>query len=198
MAGRYLETMFTADVLAAQRKAYGAAQAVRGTPERDPLGAAEQEFIAARDSFFLATVNRDGWPYIQHRGGPAGFLRTPDAQTVAFADLRGNRQLLSTGNVAANDRVALFLIDYPARQRLKLIGHARVVDAEADPELAARVAVDGMRGKVERVFVIDVVSHDWNCPSGITPRFTAAEVDEAVAPLRARLAELEAQLAAKR
>lgn len=199
MAGRYLETMFTDDVKRAQQRAYGESQEVSGTPSRDPLGPAEVEFLAARDSFYLATVNADAWPYVQHRGGPVGFVKVLDARTLAFADLRGNRQLLSTGHIASNDRCALFFMDYVARRRLKVMGHARIVDARDDPALADQLApTAALRPRVERLFLIDVVSYDWNCPAYITPRFTAAEVDEAVAPLRARLAELEAQLAARR
>lgn len=194
MAGRYLETMITTDVLKAQEHAYGESQEVRGTPTRDALGPSEAAFLAARDSFFMATVNADGWPYLQHRGGPAGFLKQLDEHTVAFADLRGNGQLLSTGNVAGNDRVALFLIDYPSRTRLKLMGRARVVDARDDAALADRLApTPALRTKVERCFVIDVLSFDWNCPAWITPRWTRTEVEELVAPLRARIAELEAR-----
>jgi uncharacterized protein len=195
MALRYLETMLTPDVLAAEARAYGAAAPVGGAPDRDALGPDETAFVAERDSFYMGTVSADGWPYVQHRGGPPGFLRVLDAHTLAFADLRGNRQLLSTGNVAREARVALFLMDYPGRRRLKFIGRARVVDAADDPALADRVAPPALRKKVERVWTIDVVGFDWNCPAYITPRFTASEVEEALAPLRARIAELESQAA---
>ena len=195
MAGRYLETMFTADVLAAQRKAYGAAQEVHGTPERDPLGAAEQEFIATRDSFFLATVNRDGWPYVQHRGGPAGFLTVPSPRELLFADYGGNRQLISVGSLAHDPRVCLFLMDYPARTRLKILGVAEVMDAREHPGLvAASAPVGGHGAAVERVVRVGVQSFDWNCPKFITERYTAEEVEAVVGPLRARVAELEGRL----
>lgn len=152
------------------------------------------EFIAAQTSVFLATANAQGQPYIQHRGGPPGFLRVVDAHTIAFADLRGNRQLISRGNLAGNDRVALILMDYPRRSRLKLIGHARVVARdEASPAVLA--ALDPkLAQRAERIVVIDVVGFDWNCPQHITPRFTEAEVEAYVAPLHARIAELEARL----
>ena len=197
MTDRYLETMFTKDVLKAQQEAYGRSQAPGGDPDgaahRDALGPDEAEFIGARDSFYLGTVSSDGWPYIQHRGGPLGFLQVLDARTLAFADLRGNHQLLSTGNVAGDDRVSLFLMDYPGRRRLKILGHARTVRASDDPTLTAKIAVPASHAaKVERYFLIDVVAFDWNCPKYITPRFTADEVEELVAPLRARIAELEA------
>ena len=164
----------------------------------DPLGADEQAFIAERDSFYMATVTSDGWPYVQHRGGPAGFLKVLDPQTLGFADLKGNRQLLSTGNVAASDRVSLFLMDYPRRERLKLLGRARVLDARQNHDLADQLSpAPSLRGKVERLFLIDVISFDWNCPQHITPRYTEAEVEEAVAPLKRRIAELEAKLRGK-
>ncbi len=197
MTDHYLETMFTKNVLKAQAEAYGRSQAVGGDSKdaahRDPLGPDEAEFVGARDSFYIGTVTSDGWPYIQHRGGPLGFLQVLDARTLAFADLRGNHQLLSTGNLMSDDRVSLFLMDYPGRRRLKILGHARTVLAANDPTLAAKISVPASHaGKVERYFVIDVVAYDWNCPKYITPRFTADEVEELVAPLRARIAELEA------
>lgn len=198
MAERFLETYLTPAVQAAQRAAYGRALVVQGAPERDPLGPDEAGFIAARDSFYVASVSADGWPYVQHRGGPPGFLTLLDPHTLAFADLRGNRQLITTGNLAGDDRVALFLMDYPARTRLKLNGRARVVAAADDPALAARLTPPGPsipRRHVERLVVIDVLSFDWNCPAWITPRFTAAEVEEVVGPLRTRVAELERLLA---
>lgn len=195
MTARYLETFVTPPVQDAQRQAYGRALQIEGAPPRDPLGPDEIAFVGARDSFYLATVNPDGWPYLQHRGGPAGFLRVLDAHTLGFADLRGNRQLLTTGHLRADDRVALFLMDYPARRRLKLAGHARTLLAGDEPELAARLAPPGLVTKVERLMLIDVLAFDWNCPAYITPRYTVAEVEEAAAPLHARIAELEAALA---
>ena len=194
MAGRYLETYFTPRVLAAQRQYFGRSQNVPPQPERDPLTDEEHVFIGARDSFYLATISENGWPYVQHRGGPAGFLRVVSPTQLAFADYQGNRQMLTTGNLAANARVALFLMDYPRRERLKILGHARTEDARAHPELVAQLAEPEARGIVERLFFIEVLSFDWNCPKYITPRYTAAEVEEAVAPLKERIAELEAQL----
>lgn len=197
MAKGYLQTMLTPSVLAAQRHYFGKSQAADGTPVLDALTEDEAEFIAARDSFYLASVTETGWPYVQHRGGRPGFLHVLGPRALAFADYHGNRQLLTTGNVAARDRVALFLMDYPHRTRLKILGHARVEDAREHPELVARLAEPAARASVERLFFIDVVSFDWNCPKYITPRFTAAEVEKAVAPLHARIAELEAALKAR-
>jgi predicted pyridoxine 5'-phosphate oxidase superfamily flavin-nucleotide-binding protein len=197
MAGKFLELAFTPNVLAAQSKYFGRAQHIPPQPERDALTDDEAQFISSRDSFYMATVSETGWPYMQHRGGKPGFLRVISPTQLGFADYKGNRQMLSTGNLAANDRVCLFLMDYPQRARLKILGHARVVDSREQPELVAQFAEPDTRGIVERIFLIEVVSFDWNCPKYITPRYTAAEVEEAVAPLRSRIAELEAQLETK-
>ena len=198
MAGQYLETYFTPDVLAAQSRYYGRSQVIPLQPERDPLSAEEIEFIARRDSFYMATVTSDGWPYVQHRGGPPGFLKVIDPQTLGFADFKGNRQLLSTGNLAACDRVSLFLMDYPRRERLKILGQARVLDAGEHRDLAEKLTpAPELRAKVERLFLITVISFDWNCAQYITPRYSEAEVREAVAALQQRVGELEAALRQK-
>ena len=198
MAHHFIHTAFTPDVLLAQEAYYGRSQKIPPAPGPDEMGAQEEVFIQRRDSFYVASVNADGWPYLQHRGGPRGFLKFLDAHTLGFADLAGNRQLLTTGNVAANDRVALFLMDYARRERLKLIGHAEVISAKENPVLAAELAPEGVPVRlVERMFRIRVTGFDWNCPKYITPRFTAEEIERAAAPLRSRIAELEAQLNAK-
>jgi predicted pyridoxine 5'-phosphate oxidase superfamily flavin-nucleotide-binding protein len=197
MAGKFLELAFTPAVLAAQKNYFGRAQQITPQPERDPLTSDEVQFIQSRDSFYMATVTETGWPYMQHRGGQPGFLRVVSPTQLAFADYKGNRQMLSTGNIAANNRVCLFLMDYPQRTRLKILGHTRIEDARQHPELVAQLAEPETRGIVERLFFIEVVSFDWNCPKYITPRFTEEEVRAAVAPLRQRIAELEAQLKAR-
>jgi len=184
----------TESVCRAQKRYYGHAAQITDAQERDPLGEGEAEFIAARDSFYLGTVSENGWPYIQHRGGPAGFLRVLNPTTLVFADYKGNRQLLSTGNVSVNDRVSLFLMDYKNRERLKILGHARVEDVRLHSEFVVQVSDANMRSSVERLVFIDVVSFDWNCPKYITPRYSVAEVEELAGPLRERIVELEAQL----
>lgn len=194
MAERFMQTMLTPSVLAAQEHYFGNSQHIAGAPQRDALTDDEQQFIQSRDSFYLATVTETGWPYLQHRGGAPGFLRIVNPTQLAFADYKGNRQLLSTGNLAANDRVCLFLMDYPNRTRLKILGHARVEDARQHPELVAQFAEPAAQRIVERIFFIEIISFDWNCPKYITPRYTAAEVEVAIAPLRQRIAELEAQI----
>ena len=194
MAGQYLQTYFTPQVLAAQKYHYGTTQRISPQPEQDVLTEDEIGFIATRDSFYLATVTSNGWPYIQHRGGAPGFLKVVGQNQLAFADYQGNRQLLSTGNLAENDRVAMFLMDYPRRARLKIMGHARVLDARKHPELTRQLADPTAKIIVERIFQIKVLSFDWNCPQHITPRYTEAEVREAIEPLHRRITELEAQL----
>ena len=165
----------------------------KGHREFNGFTAAEIAFIAARDSFYVASVSETGWPYVQHRGGPTGFLRVIDDKTLAFADFRGNRQYISLGNINANDRVALFLMDYPNRRRLKIYARAEVRDLAADPALAEQLMTPGYRAKLERAFVLHLQAFDWNCSQHITPRFTEAEIDEALAPVRARIAQLEAE-----
>jgi predicted pyridoxine 5'-phosphate oxidase superfamily flavin-nucleotide-binding protein len=191
MAEKFLEIAFTEAICQAQEHYYGAARRRHGAMERDALTEDEIRFIRSRDSFYLATVNASGWPYVQHRGGKPGFLHVVNPATLAFADYKGNRQLLSTGNLATNDRVCLFLMDYPQRTRLKILGHARVEDARPHPELVAQFAAPDVHRVVERVFFIEVVSFDWNCPKYITPRYTVAEIETLVEPLKKRIAELE-------
>lgn len=178
------EIAFTAHVKAEQ-DAQGSREMYDGMVARPaPAGFGEREaaFIAMRDSFYMATVSEDGWPYIQHRGGPRGFLRLLSATQLGFADYRGNRQYVSVGNLQTEKRVSLFLMDYPNRARLKLLGTARVQDASADPELAEALAIDG-QGKVERLFTLGIEAFDWNCPQFITPRFTEGELAASLSPM---------------
>jgi len=196
----FLDIAATESVKAAQR-ANGSRDVWERPGHNRPSAAfteAEATFIAARDSFYMASVSETGWPYVQHRGGPAGFLKVLDGTTLAFADFRGNRQYISLGNVAANDRVALILMDYPNRARLKIYAHIEVRDLADDPDLAAKLTQPGYRGRPERAFVLHLEAFDWNCPQHITPRFTVAEIEAATDPMRARLAALEAENAALR
>ena len=197
MTSKFLHLATTPAVAAMQERYLGRVHPVGAPPPDDKLGDVERGFIQARDSFYMATVTETGWPYAQHRGGPAGFLRVLSENKIGFADVRGNRQLLSTGNVMANNRVALFLMDYPQRSRLKILGHARVIAASENPTLAAELTMKGL-GPAERLFLIDVVAYDWNCPKYITPRYTREEVQQVVAPLQKQIAELETKLAAFR
>jgi predicted pyridoxine 5'-phosphate oxidase superfamily flavin-nucleotide-binding protein len=157
------------------------------------FGDNEAAFIAERDSFYMATNSQTGWPYVQHRGGPQGFLKLVDDRTLAFADYRGNLQYISTGNLAANDRACLFLMDYPNRARLKIYVHVETVALNADADLQKLVSVTGYKARVERIFRLRLEAFDWNCPQHITPRFTEQEITDAIRPLRERLARLEAE-----
>jgi hypothetical protein len=161
----------------------------------DRLGQDEVAFIGERDSFYMATVSETGWPYLQHRGGPKGFLKVLDTQTLAFADFRGNLQYVSAGNLEGNDRVALIFVDYANRRRLKILGHARLVDAAADSGLMESLRDSGYRAQVERGVVIRVETFDWNCPQHITPRYSEEELGPYLEPMKARIGELEEQLA---
>ncbi|WP_299293075.1 pyridoxamine 5'-phosphate oxidase family protein [uncultured Tateyamaria sp.] len=199
---RYDHLMFT-DAVRALQSVDGSADMYANSygARTHALNADEVAFVASRTSFYMATVSATGWPYIQHRGGPAGFLRVLDDHTLAFADYRGNRQHISEGNLAGDDRVSLFLMDYPRKARLKLQGRAAVRAASDDAALASQLAVEG-QGRVERVVTIALEAFDWNCPQFITPRFDAAEIAQLVGPemdkLNARISALEAENAALR
>jgi predicted pyridoxine 5'-phosphate oxidase superfamily flavin-nucleotide-binding protein len=195
MGHAYEEIAFTPAVRA-QQAAHGSARAYdgfdQGPDHHDRLGPIEAAFIGQRDSVYMASVGETGWPYIQHRGGPAGFLKVLDDKTLGFADYRGNRQYVSVGNVGGDDRVALFLMDYPNRTRLKLFGRARLTE---DPAIVARLMDEGYKARPERAWLIEVAGFAWNCPQHITPRFTEAEIIAGVRPLQQRIAELEAEVA---
>jgi len=195
MARKFAEITFTPSVKAAQTR-YGSRtqnERFEHADETDtPIGPAEASFIEARDGFYQATVNEEGWPYVQFRGGPAGFLKVLDDRTIGYADFRGNIQYLSVGNMNANDRVAMILMDYPNQRRLKIWARARIVHHDEDPELLARLVLPTYRARVERAVILSIEAVDWNCPQHITPRFTEEEVSEMVAPLTQRITELEA------
>lgn len=154
----------------------------KGADYNGVIGPREAGFIALRDSFYMASISETGWPYVQHRGGPVGFLKVIDEQTLGFADFSGNRQYVSVGNFRKNNRVALFLMDYPNRRRLKILGRVAVVNPE-DSGLQAQLPVDGYQARVERGVLIHVEAFDWNCSQHITPRYTEAEVDKLIAPI---------------
>mgnify|MGYP002651136016 CR=1 FL=1 len=202
MPGIYMKTLFSPASLDRQEGAGSARSYARMIAAAegavDPLGPREIAFISVRDSFYIASVGPTGWPYVQHRGGPPGFLKHLGDNRLGFAEYRGNRQYISAGNIDGDDRVALFLMDYPGRTRLKLIGHARLADAEGAEEAVAAVADPAYPAQVERAMLIDVVGFDWNCPQHITERFTGPEIAAAVAPLKAEIERLRAELAAIR
>jgi predicted pyridoxine 5'-phosphate oxidase superfamily flavin-nucleotide-binding protein len=195
---RFAEIAFTPAVRQLQER-YGSreqyARMEMHGPRNDTLGEREAALLARADSFYIATVTETGWPYVQHRGGPRGFLKVLSATQLGFADFRGNVQYVTAGNAVRNDPVAIIVMDYMRRQRLKFLGHRRFIDlAAAEAELVRRVELADYRARIERVAVIDVVAFDWNCPQHITQRMTLDEVDVALRPLRERIAELEEQL----
>ena len=202
MARNYRHTLFSDAVKALQERHGSRAAYLKmdadadGTP--DALTAKELDYIALRDSFYMASVTAHGWPYMQHRGGPAGFLRHLGGNRIGFADYRGNRQYISTANLADDDRVSLFLMDYPNKDRLKLVGHAHSVELADDPALVTSLMPDGYRAVPERAFLIDVIGWEWNCSQHITPRFTEAEISAAIQPMAAELNQLRAENAALR
>lgn len=194
MARNFGSLVFTPVVKALQEK-YGSrrhyARMESGAAARDRLGPEETAFIAERDSFYMATVGANGWPYVQHRGGPKGFLKVIDDRTIAFADFGGNKQYISTGNLTTDDRVALIMVDYPNQTRLKILGRTEILTGERARDWIARLRDPADTSVIERAYVIRIEAFDWNCPQHITPRFTAEQVKEALAPLERRLEELE-------
>jgi predicted pyridoxine 5'-phosphate oxidase superfamily flavin-nucleotide-binding protein len=198
MPDRYLEIATTDAVKQLQerwgsRGTYGRLEA--GPDRHHQLGPEEIAFIEAQDSFFLASINEAGWPYVQHRGGPPGFLKILGENQLGFADFKGNRQYLSFGNLLRNPRVSLFLIDYPARTRLKIFGRATLVEGDALPRELRELSASDSKAKVERGIVIQVEAFDWNCPKYIVPRYTLDQVRGIVEPLVKRINDLETELA---
>jgi len=197
MARAFAEIAFTPSVREMQEQqgsapAYG--RLIEHEAERgDRLGPSETGFISQRDGFYQATVSETCWPYVQFRGGPRGFLKVIDEKTIAYADFRGNRQYVSTGNLSKNDRVSLILMDYPNQRRLKLWGRTRLVGADEDPGLIASLMPEGYRARPERAVVITIEAFDWNCPQHIPQRLSAEEIVPIVAPLREEIARLETE-----
>lgn len=198
MAQNYIRTLFTDAARAMQeqagsRDAY--ARMEQGADGPDILGKKEAMFLAARDSFYMASVTADGWPYVQHRGGPAGFLKLLGGNRLAFADYSGNKQYISTSNLQTRPGVSLFLMDYPNKRRLKILGKARIVGLEDDPDLVNSLMSADYKAVPERIYIIDVIGFDWNCPQHIMRRFTEAEIASEIAPLTAELDQLRAEVA---
>jgi len=199
MPYHFLEIAVTPSVRDAQ-KMMGVDPIWLGDTDRrsDRFTESEVAFIGMRDSFYMASVSETGWPYVQHRGGKTGFLKVIDDQTLAFADFRGNRQYISAGNLAVNDKACLFLMDYLRRARLKIYAHVERLALDADEVLASAVSDPTYKGRAERIFKLRLEAFDWNCPQHITPRFTEREVEQAVLPLRERLSQLESENASLR
>ena len=199
MPHAFAEIAFTPAVKAAQQRdgsRAGYARSFEGDAERfnDRLDTTEVDFLSKLRSFYLATVSETGWPYVQHRGGPPGFVQVLDDRRIAFADYAGNRQLISVGNLAGNPRVALIAVDYTQRIRLKLLGTMAVQPLADDEALAARLVKPGLRARPQRAMVIRVEGFDWNCPQHIPLRLDADDVQRALDQRDARIAELESRL----
>ncbi|TGD85501.1 pyridoxamine 5-phosphate oxidase [Mycolicibacterium sp. CH28] len=199
MSKRYAAIAFTDDVRAVQAEHgsqgfYGRKfVAGKATPGPDPLTELEKDYLRERDGFYLASVGESGWPYVQFRGGPPGFVHIMDDHTIGWADFRGNLQYISTGNVTGDDRIAIIALDYAQQRRLKIFGHARIVTADEDSELVSSLADDSYDAVIERAVVVSVEAYDWNCQQHITPRYTAAELEGALAPMRSQLAALQTE-----
>ncbi len=196
MARNFAEIAFTESVKAQQekygsRKSYARMEAVARGNE---IGENEAAFIAARDSFYLATVGESGFPYVQFRGGPQGFLKVLNTKTLAYADFRGNLQYVSVGNLTRNDKAALILMDYANRQRLKIYARIEVIEAKDRPELIAQLQDASYDAEIERAMVLHLEAFDWNCPQHITQRFTIEEIRELNAPLYEHVSKLEAEI----
>lgn len=165
------------------------------------LDGRDRRQIREADTFFLATVTDTGWPYVQHKGGPAGFVHVLDDRTLAFPDFPGNEQFVTAGNLDRDGRVCLFFVDFPTRRRIKVFGHARIVEAGEDPALVARVRDLGKRSdreirtEIERVIVVDITDLDANCTRHIRPRWDRGDVEQRISLYRAEIAELKARVA---
>ena len=198
MSRAFASISFTESVKAAQSR-YGSRDRNQSLEEiddpRDRLTDLDADFIASRDSFYQATVSETGWTYVQHRGGPVGFLRVLSDRTIGYADFRGNLQYLSVGNLNANPRIALILMDYPNRRRMKIWGTTRIAHREEEPELIAQLEIPSYRARVERAVVIQIEAIDWNCPQHITRRYSETELEQLLAPLIEENRKLHEQLA---
>ncbi|MES4890703.1 pyridoxamine 5'-phosphate oxidase family protein [Streptomyces sp. NPDC096012] len=188
---RYAQLAFTESVRGVQEERGSALAMARllalDSAEPDRLGPAEEAFISARDGFYLASTGEDGWPYVQFRGGPPGFVHVLDAGTLAWVEVRGNRQYITTGNLRSDDRVSLFFMDYAQPTRLKIFGRAETLDPARHPELHETLADVRTDGPLEQLMVIQVEGIFWNCSKHITPRYSEAELAQALQPVRERL-----------
>ena len=197
MAKKFAEIAFTPLVKATQER-YGSRELnvrfEQSDDPRDRLTPAEAEFISQRDGFYQSTVSETGWPYVQFRGGPVGFLKILDERTLAYADFRGNVQYVSVGNMSADARISLILMDYANRRRLKIWARAEIIERHDAPKLVRQLGHPDYKARIERAVLLHIEALDWNCPQHITPRYTGAEVELLIAPLQRRIAELEAAL----
>lgn len=181
MAKNYAALAFTAAIKALQEKNGSRASYARMEEQTYFNGLTENEvyFISQRDSFYIATIGENGFPYIQHRGGPKGFMKVLDDKTIGFIDFRGNMQYISVGNITTNNNVSLIMVDYPARARLKIYAKAEIAELADSPDLYKSLDLDGYNFRPERMMIMHIEAYDWNCPQHITPRYTVEEIEEA-------------------
>lgn len=196
MAKNFAAIAFTDAVKAMQEKLGSRSSYAR--MERDiyvdGLTENEIDFITQRDSFYMASIGENNFPYIQHRGGPKGFLKVLDAKRIGLIDFRGNMQYISSGHITTNNNVALIIVDYPARARLKILAKAEIVELKDDPDLYDLLALDDYKFKPERMMIFNIEAYDWNCPQHITPRYTVEDIQKAFAGQLDHTAELEAEI----
>jgi len=197
MSARYHQLAFTPNVKAEQ-VAHGSRDLYArcdGAPEvPDPITEAETAFIGARDSFYMATVGETGWPYLQHRGGPPGFVKVLDDHTLGMSDFRGNRQYISVGNLKSDDRASLFFMDYANKHRLKALATVKRVDLTEDTDLAEKLTLPNYRAKVEHALIFTIAAFEWNCPAHITPRYSEAQIAPGIRDLHEQISLLQAEV----
>jgi hypothetical protein len=196
MAKNFASLAFTAEVKALQEK-YGSRASYERMEKRnvvDGLTEFEVDFIKNRDSFYMASIGENGFPYIQHRGGPRGFVKVMDANTLGFIDFAGNRQFITVGNLKTLSNVSLFMMDYPAKARLKIYAKAEIVELNSKPELLKLLTLGDYQAKPERILLLHIEAYDWNCPQHITSRFTEEEIEIALAPQREYIKKLEQEI----
>lgn len=196
MAKNFAALAFTDAVKAMQEKLGSRAGYARMERDSyvDGLTENEIDFISQRDSFYMASIGENNFPYIQHRGGPKGFVKVLDAKRIGFIDFRGNMQYISVGNIATNNNVALIMVDYPSRARLKILAKAEIVELKDDPKLYDILDLDDYKFKPERMMVLHIEAYDWNCPQHITPRYTVEDIEEAFAGQREHIAKLQEEI----
>jgi uncharacterized protein len=200
MANNYASLAFTPEIKALQEKHGSRFAYDRQEKQRVVSGLSQNEvtFISHRDSFYLASIGENGFPYIQHRGGPKGFVKVLDKNTLGFIDFSGNKQYISVGNFATNKNVSIIMVDYPSRSRLKLYATVEIVELKNNPDLFEKLTLDDYPHRPERMMIFALEAYDWNCPQHITPRYTAEEIEEAFQPQREYIQKLEEELKALR
>ncbi len=196
MAKNFAEIAFTTAVKEMQEKLGSRSAYARMEKETyvDGLTDNEIDFISQRDSFYMASIGENNFPYIQHRGGPKGFLKVLDAKRLGFIDFKGNMQYITVGNMATNKNVALIMVDYPARARLKILARMEILELKDDPALYDQLDLSEYKFRPERMMILHIEAYDWNCPQHIIPRYTLADIETAFAAQRSQISKLETEI----